>query len=37
MRNHFAEDALNGEMINLMLCYAHSLPESKHLDGSISF
>lgn len=35
MRNHLAEDMLNGEMLHLMECYQASLPEGAHLNGSI--
>lgn len=38
MRNHLAEDVLNGEMLNLMKVYRKSLGESgARLDGAVRF
>ncbi len=35
MRNHLAEECLNTDMLNLVLRYSQSLPDSSHLDGTI--
>jgi hypothetical protein len=36
MRNHLAEDCLNESMLNLMKQYQNTLPDGRHLDGSVS-